>query len=69
MEHEQESKQLITFNSLHIEVLGPRELRNSQLAIKGITEFLHVVEHDARNLLREHAETTSLLKAFRLRFG
>ena len=41
MKQEQESKQqLITFNSLHIEVLGPRALRNSQLAIRGVTEFL-----------------------------
>ena len=46
MKQEQESKQLITFNSLHIEVLGPRELGNSQQAIRGVTEFLHAVERD-----------------------
>jgi len=69
MKHEQESKQFITFNSLHIEVLGPRELSNNQLAIRGVTEFLHAVELDARNLLRERAETSHILEGFRLRFG
>ena len=69
MKQEQESKQLITFNSLHIEVLGPREVGNSPLAIHGVTEFLHAVELDVRNLLRERAETSSILAGFRLRFG
>jgi len=49
MKQELESKQLITFNSLHIEVLGPREIGNSQLAIRSVTEFLHAVELDVRN--------------------
>ena len=70
MKHEQESKQqLITFNSLHIEVLGPRALGNSQPAIRGTTEFLHAVELDVRNQLRERAETSPILEGFRLRFG
>ena len=69
MKQEQESKQLITFSSLHIEVLGPRELGNSQLAIRDVTEFLHAVELDVRNLLRERAEASSSLEGFRLRFG
>lgn len=69
MEQDQESKQLITFNSLHIEVLGPRALGNSQPAICGVTEFLDAVELDVRNLLRERAETSPILEGFRLRFG
>ena len=69
MRPEQESKQLITFNSLHIEVRGPRELANNQLAIRGVTEFLHAVESDVRNLLRERAETFPILEGFRLLFG
>jgi hypothetical protein len=69
MKQEQESKQLITFNSLHIEVLGPREVGNSPLAIRGVTEFLHAVEHDVRNRLSERAERSSILERFRLRFG
>jgi hypothetical protein len=69
MKHEQESEQFITFNSLHIEVLGPRELSNNRLAIRGVTEFLHAVELDARNLLRERAETSHILEGFRMRFG
>ncbi len=69
MEHEQESKQLITFNSLYIEVLGPRAVGNSQPAIRGVTEFLHAVELDVRNLLHERAETSPILEGFRLRFG
>jgi hypothetical protein len=69
MKQEQESKQLITFNSLHLEVLGPRELGNSQLAIRRVTEFLHAVELDVRNLLRERVETSPNLDGFRLRFG
>ena len=69
MKQEQESEQLITFNSLHIEVLGPRELGNSQLAIRDVTEFLHTVELDIRNLLRERAETSPILDGFRVRFG
>ena len=64
-----ESKQLITFSSLHIEVLGPRALGNSQPAIRGVTEFFHAVELDVRNLLRERAETSPILEGFRLRFG
>ena len=69
MRQKQESKQLITFNSLHIEVHGPRELGNSQLAIRGVTEFLHAVELDVRNLLRERSETSPILEGFQLRFG
>jgi hypothetical protein len=69
MRPEQESKQQITFDSLHIEVVGPRELGNNQLAIRGVTEFLHAVELDVRNLLRERAETSPVLEEFRLRFG
>jgi hypothetical protein len=69
MKQEQESMQLITFNSLHIEVLGPRELGNSHLAIRGVTEFLHGVELDAGDLLRERAEMFPILEGFRLRFG
>ena len=69
MKQEQESKRLITFDSLHIEVLGPRELGNNQLAIRGVTEFLHSVELDVRNLLRERAETSPILEGCRLRFG
>jgi hypothetical protein len=66
MKKKQESKQLITFDSLHIEVLGPKELGNTQPAIRGVTEFLHSVEHDARNLLRERAEASPIFKGFRL---
>ena len=69
MKREQELKQLITFSSLHIEVLGPRELGNSQQAIRGVTEFLHGVELDVRKLLRERAERLPILEEFRLRFG
>jgi hypothetical protein len=69
MKLEQESKQLITFNSFHIEVLGPRELGNSQLAIRSVTEFLQAVELDVRNLLSKRAETYRILEGFRLRFG
>jgi hypothetical protein len=69
MRPEQESKQPITFDSLHIEVLGPRELGNNQLAIRGVTEFFHAVELDVRTLLRERAETSPILEEFRLRFG
>ena len=69
MKQEQESKQLITFNSLHIEVLGPRELGNSQHAIRGVKEFLHRAELDVGELLRERGEMSPILKGFRLRFG
>jgi len=69
MKQGQGSKQLITFSSLHIEVVGPRELRNSQQAIRGVTEFLHGVELDVGKLLRERAEMSPILEAFRARFG
>ena len=69
MKQEQESKQLITFNSPHIEVLGPRELGNNPLAIRRVTEFLHAVEHDVRNRLGERAERSPILEGFRLRLG
>jgi hypothetical protein len=69
MKQGKESKQLITFSSLHIEVLGPRELGNSQPAIRGVKEFLHGAELDVGKLLRERAETSPILERFRLRFG
>ena len=69
MKREQESGQLITFSSLHIEVLGPRELGNSQQAIRGVTEFLHAVERDVRTRLGERAERSPILEGFRLRLG
>jgi len=69
MKQGQGSKQLITFSSLHIEVLGPRELGNSQQAIRGVTEFLHRVELDAGKLLHERAEMSPILDGFRLRLG
>jgi hypothetical protein len=39
MKQEQELEQLITFSILHIEVLGPSELRNSPLGNRCATEF------------------------------
>ena len=69
MKQGKESKQLITFSSLHIEVLGPRELGNSKQAIRGVTAFLHGVELDVGKLLRERAERLPILEEFRLRFG
>jgi len=69
MKQEPESTQLITFSSLHIEVLGPGELGNSPLANGCVAEFLHAVEHDVRNLLRERAEVSPSLEGFRILFG
>jgi hypothetical protein len=69
MKQEQESTQLITFSSLHIEVLGPGELGNSPLASGCVTEFLHAVELTVLNLLLERAEVSPSLKGFRLLFG
>ena len=69
MKQEQEPKQLITFNSLHIEVRGPRKLANNQRAIRSVREFLHAVESDVQKQLRERAETSPILEGFQLLFG
>ena len=61
-------KHLITFNSLHISVLGPGELRKNRAANGCVTDFLRTVEHDTRHLLKECAKISPELKRFRLQF-
>ena len=68
MKQKRTTKRLITFNSLHIEVLGPRLLSNSRATDVSITDFLWTVEHDTRHLLRECAKISPELKGLRLRF-
>jgi hypothetical protein len=68
MKQKQKTKQVITFNSLHIEVLGPRPLSKSRATDGCVTDFLRTVEHDTRHLLRERAIISPELKGFRLRF-
>ena len=51
MKQKRTTKRLITFNSLHIEVLGPRLLSRSRATDGCITDFLWTVEHDTRHLL------------------
>jgi hypothetical protein len=68
MKQKQKTKQVITFNSLHIEVLGPRPLSKSRATDGCVTDFLRTVEHDTRHLLRECATISPELKGFRLRF-
>lgn len=68
MEQEQDSKRLITFGSLHIEVVGPGELGNSPVVNVCVTDFLRAVEHDVQNYLRQRIEMFADLKTFKLRF-
>jgi hypothetical protein len=68
MEQEQVSNRLITFGSVHIEVLGPTELGNSRVTNVCVADFLRAVEHDVRDLLRQRIELFADLKTFKLRF-
>jgi len=68
MKQKRTTKQFLTFNSLHIEVLGPRLLSKSRAANGCVTDFLRTVEHDTRHLLRECAKISPELKGFHLRF-
>lgn len=62
------TKRPITFDTLHISVLGPRALRNNRVAIGCVTDFLRSVEHDTRHLLRQCVKISPELKGFRMRF-
>lgn len=68
MDPEPISEKLITFNSLHIEVLGPRNLGNNPLADVGVADLLRAAEYELRKLLRERAILFPDLKGFELQF-
>jgi hypothetical protein len=68
MKQKKKMKRRITFNSLYIEMLGPRALSKNRETDGCVTDFLRTVEHDTRHLLRECAKITPVLKDFRLRF-
>jgi hypothetical protein len=68
MKRKRTTKRLIKFNSLHIEVIGPRLLSRRRATDACITDFLSTVEHDTRYLLRECAKISPELKSLRLRF-
>ncbi len=68
MKQKQKTKQIITINSLYIEVLGPRPLSKKRATDGCVTDFLRTVEHDTRHLLRECAKSFPELKDFQLRF-
>jgi len=68
MKQKKKMKQIITFNSLYIEVLGPRLLSKNTATDGCVTDFLRTLEHDTQHLLRECAKSSPVLKDFRLRF-
>jgi len=68
MRQKKKMKRRITFNSLYIEMLGPRALSKNRAMDGSVTDFLRTVEHDTRHLLRECAKISPVLKDFRLRF-
>ena len=62
------TKRLITFDTLHISVLGPRALGKNRIAMGCVTDFLRTVEHNTRHLLRQCIKVSPELKGFRVRF-
>lgn len=63
------TKRRITFDTLHISVLGPHALGKNRVTIGCVTDFLRrTVEHDTRHLLRQCAKVSPELKGFRVRF-
>jgi hypothetical protein len=68
MKQKRKMKRRITFNSLYIEVLGPRLLSKNRATDGCVTDFLGTVEHNTRHLLRECAKISPVLKGFRVRF-
>ena len=68
MKPKQKLKPLITFTTLYLEVLGPRELSNSRAANKNVKDFLEAAEQSIRGLLRERATKFPHLKRFKLKF-
>ncbi len=68
MTSKRKAKRPITFDSLHIEVLGPRELNRDRVANGYVRDFLRTIQHETRQLLRECAKISPELKGFRLRF-
>ena len=67
MDLESNPKRLITFGSLHVDVLGPKEFNNKPEAIRSIARFLRAAEQEIRNLLREQSETSPDLKRVTIR--
>ena len=68
MKPRKKPKSLITFTTLYIEVLGPRELSQSRAADESVKDFLQAAEHRVRHLLRERARMFPHLKRFKLKF-
>jgi hypothetical protein len=65
---QEDDKVLITYSSLYIEALGPREFANSPVASVCVADFLLAPEHDIQNLLHERARMFPNLKGFDLQF-
>lgn len=68
MDPEPNSEKLVTFSSLQIEVLGPRNLGNHLLTNVCVIDLLRAAEYELRNLLRERATLFPDLKRFELQF-
>lgn len=66
MDPEPNSEKLITFSSLQIEVLGPRNLSNNPLTNVCVTDLLRAAEYELRKLLRERATLFPDFKRFEL---
>ena len=62
------TKRPITFDTLHISVLGPRVLGKNRVAMGCVTDFMRTVEHDTRHLLRQCVKISPELKGFQIRF-
>jgi len=62
------TKRLITFDTLHISVLGPLALGKNRIAMGCVTDFLRTVEHNTRHLLRQYIKVSPELKGFRVQF-
>lgn len=67
MDLESNPRRLITFGSMHVDVLGPRELNHKPEANRCIASFLRAAEHEIRNLLREQAEDCPALRKVTIR--
>jgi hypothetical protein len=68
MEPGPNSSELIIFSSLHIEVLGPRNLGKNTLANICVADLLRAAEHEVRKLIRERATLFPDLKKFDFQF-
>ena len=62
------SSDRVTFRSIHMDLMGPRELVHNREAKGNAIDLIRTIEYCTRQLIKDCAKTSPLLKRFRINY-